>query len=122
MAAPKTPPRAPPAISPEAMMTPRSRICAVWPPAFVGALVQEVREEAADQRGRVQFQRQVHAEREDQRRDAEHLHDQRDHRADAEQEIGHGLVAHEALHQRLHDGGLGRGQHRARVAGAASPN
>ena len=54
-------------MSPEAMMTPRSRILLPRRRLQLSlTLVEEVREEAADERGRVEFEWQVHAEREDQ--------------------------------------------------------
>ena len=76
-----------------------------------------MRQKAADQRGRIQFERQVHAEREDQGGHAEHFHGDGDGRAGAEENVRHRLAAHEAFHQRLHDGGLGGGKHHAQVAG-----
>ena len=76
-----------------------------------------MRQETADQGGRVQLQRQVHAKSEDQRGDAQHLHDDGDGGARAEEDVSDGLAAHEALDERLHDRGLGRGQNDARVAG-----
>ena len=80
------------------MMTPRSRI--VRParrPSRSERLLTIVRQDAADQRRRVQLERQVHAEREDQRRHAEHLHRDGDHRAGAEEDVRDRLPAHEAL-------------------------
>ena len=41
----------------------------------------------------------------------------RDEGAHAEEKIGDRLAAHESDDQRLHDGGLRRGENRARVAG-----
>ena len=105
-------------------MTPRSRIDRPRsPPTRSERLSTKCDEEAADQRRRVQLERQVHAEREDQRRHAEHLHGDGDHRAGAEEDVGDRLPAHEPFDQRLHDRGLRRGEHRRAVSpGAASPN
>ena len=75
------------------MTTPRSRIDAPRGAALaLGLAAQEVGEESADERRRVELERQVHAEREDQRRHAEHLHDHGDHGAGAEQDVGDRLA------------------------------
>jgi hypothetical protein len=116
-AAPRTPPSAPPAISPEAMITPRSRICALLaagfserlprkcernPPTSAGVFSSSGRymPSAKTMEGTCPASPWITAM----------------NRADAEQNIGHRLAAHEAHHQRLHDGSLRRRQHHARVA------
>ncbi len=87
------------------------------PPIFSDRRLHEVRKKSAGKNRRGKTQRQIDAERKDQRRFAEHLHNQRNQRAHAEQKIGHRLPAHESHHQRLHDRCLRRGKNRTHVAG-----
>ena len=98
-------------------MTPRSRMPRPCSPPVFSERVDEVREESAGEDGRSEAQRQVDAEGEDHGGFAEHLQNQGDQGADAEEKIGDRLAAHESHDQRLHDGGLRRGENLARVAG-----
>ena len=85
---------------------------------FLCAAIHEVREEAAREDGRGERERQINAECENHRRLAEHFKNYRNERAHTEQKISDRLVAHKSDDQRLHDGGLGRGENGARVAGS----
>ena len=83
---------------------------------FFRTLAQEVGEKTSHQGRAVELERQIHPQREDQRRHAEHLHDHGNRGPSAEENIGHRLAAHESFHQGFHDGRLRGRQHHARVA------
>ena len=76
----------------------------------------QVREETAHQRRGVQFQRQVHAEGENEGGHGEHFHRDRNQCSDTKKEVCHRLAAHEAFDQGFHDGGLGRRQYRPSIS------